>query len=367
MRSYSQIVPTFWMRGSGKKLRGNPVAQVLALYFMTAPQSNLIGLYYISINSIVAETGLTEEQIHETLPLITDIVSYDLANEIAYLPMHAAYQIGDYMHGNDKRKQLVLKDLELVGSHPFVDEFLNKYGDSYHLKIQTSQTSQQNYTQLKLKGHPGAEMPPVIVTVTDIAKDLNTNNIDLRSDLKKDLISIDLTRTPVCDEKVSESLPQTPVKTSEVSEQSADSGQKQLTQKEIVRKIFDFWREKMNCPRAKLDFARETKIKARLKDFSPKDLCRAIIGATKDNWIMGRDPGTHGKKYNDFKTIFRDNAQVERFIELSGAKTDAKGAVFIQDEDEALKNKEEIDKKKEEVFRSRLEEAKMKIKKYNER
>ncbi len=298
MRSYSQVSPTFWTRGSGKALRGNPKAQVLALYFLTAPAANMIGLYYLSMAAICNETGLTESEVSENLELIKDIVTYDTKNDMVWIPEFAAYQLGDHIHGNDKRRVAILRDLSLAGSHPFVALFHRKYGESYSLPKDKLQL--ELYSETKLKGHPGDEMPPVLLcSVLD------------------PVLDSDQTREPETIEPV-------------------------LTEAETVKKIFDFWREKHGYKRAVLDHARKTKINARLKDFAPKDLCRAILGALKDDWLMGRDPRA-GKKYNEIKTIFRDAAQIERLIELSGQKRGTTGELYAQDPEQALAKKAETD------------------------
>ena len=49
MRSIAYITPTFWTRGSGKKLRGNSDAIALAFYLMTA---TFIGASFSSGTSI---------------------------------------------------------------------------------------------------------------------------------------------------------------------------------------------------------------------------------------------------------------------------------------------------------------------------
>lgn len=298
MRSYSQVSPTFWTRGSGKALRGNAKAQVLALYFLTAPAANMIGLYYLSMAAICSETGLTESEVSENLELIKDIVTYDTKNDMVWIPEFAAYQLGDHIHGNDKRRVAILRDLSLAGSHPFVALFHKKYGEAYSLPKDKLQL--ELYSDIKLKGHPGDEMPPV-------------------------MFCSDLVPDPVND-----------------SDQTREAEQKP-TEAETVKKIFDFWKEKHGYKRAILDDARKTKINARLKNFDPKELCRAILGALKDDWLMGRDPKANGKKYNEIKTIFRDAAQVERLIELSGKKRGNSGDLYAQDPEEALAKKAETD------------------------
>ncbi|HBB9211342.1 TPA: hypothetical protein JRS25_004116 [Escherichia coli] len=80
--------------------------------------------------------------------------------------------------------------------------------------------------------------------------------------------------------------------------------------------IFNHWKEVMNHPNAKFDKKRKQRIKARIKDgFSAGELCRAITGASYDDWIMGRSSNST-KKYDGIETVLRDVAQVEKFIAL---------------------------------------------------
>jgi hypothetical protein len=61
---------------------------------------------------------------------------------------------------------------------------------------------------------------------------------------------------------------------------------------------------------------RRKRIAKRLAEgFSAADLCKAVDGATLDDWLMGRKEGSPG--YRDVKQVLRDAAQVERLIELA--------------------------------------------------
>ena len=133
MRAYAYVVPTFWTRGSGKKLRGNPAAQALALYVMTAPSSNMVGLYYVPLTTIAAETGIPAAELPGVFSKISEIAKYDFENEIVWVPEAAAHQIGETMKGTDKRRSQVIRDVEAMGSHPFALEFFAKYSAAYGL------------------------------------------------------------------------------------------------------------------------------------------------------------------------------------------------------------------------------------------
>ena len=61
MRDYAKVLPSFWIGPSGKKLRGDMEAQLLALYLMTSPHANMIGVYHCPILYMAHETGMPLE------------------------------------------------------------------------------------------------------------------------------------------------------------------------------------------------------------------------------------------------------------------------------------------------------------------
>lgn len=89
-----------------------------------------------------------------------------------------------------------------------------------------------------------------------------------------------------------------------------------------VRVVFDEWQRVHGHTAAALDPKRTARIRAALKLHAPEELKLAIRGALKDDWLMGRDPKSP-RKYDGLETILRDNAQIERLIDLergNGAK-----------------------------------------------
>jgi hypothetical protein len=85
-----------------------------------------------------------------------------------------------------------------------------------------------------------------------------------------------------------------------------------------VSEIFFHWQSVFGKERSILRGVRKRKIEARLKDgFTVDQLKKAIDGVIRSDFHMGRDKKTDGKTYIDFKTIFRDEEQVEKFIEMA--------------------------------------------------
>lgn len=99
----------------------------------------------------------------------------------------------------------------------------------------------------------------------------------------------------------------------------AMESQREFRTKEVAsaRVVFGYWQEAMGKPRAIFDDRRRARIIARLRENKGDigELCYAIDGAEKDDWLMGRDPKSNGRKYNDIETVLRDRAQVERLAE----------------------------------------------------
>jgi hypothetical protein len=133
MRTTAAIKPRFWSSGSGRKLRGNQPAQVLAVYLMSSPHSTMIGLYYESFVSILHETGLTEEQFRAALPKIGEIAQYDEEAGLVYLPNGAEHQIGETLSIKDNKRKAILAQLRTYGKHPFVTEWIRRYHEQYNL------------------------------------------------------------------------------------------------------------------------------------------------------------------------------------------------------------------------------------------
>lgn len=136
VRDYAKISPLFWTRGSGKKLRGKPAAQVVAFYLVTCPASNMIGIYYQPLVTIAHETGLSVDDTRIALGecALADFAHYDEEAEMVWVPNMASYQIGDELKPGDKRRGAVLAELGRVEGHRFADEFLIAYGNGYGIE-----------------------------------------------------------------------------------------------------------------------------------------------------------------------------------------------------------------------------------------
>ena len=67
-REFAKVGPKFWQGRTGKALRKKgPKALVMALYLMTSPHSNMLGLYSQPLLYAAHETGLGPEGASEGL------------------------------------------------------------------------------------------------------------------------------------------------------------------------------------------------------------------------------------------------------------------------------------------------------------
>jgi uncharacterized phage protein (TIGR02220 family) len=86
---------------------------------------------------------------------------------------------------------------------------------------------------------------------------------------------------------------------------------------EIVRVVFDYWREKCGHDGARLTSDRRTKIGARVKEgYGVEQLKRAIDGCAGSDWHMGRDSKTEGRRYDELSRIMGNGEQVEKVMAM---------------------------------------------------
>ena len=137
MRDYSKVGPQFWIGKTGKKLRAaGAKAQLVGLYLMTSPHANMLGLYYVSTNSIGHETGLGIEGALEGLRSCIEagFCSYDEETEMVWVHEMAYFQIADKLAAADKRSTGVQNEYDALPDNPYLGDFFEKYADAFNMK-----------------------------------------------------------------------------------------------------------------------------------------------------------------------------------------------------------------------------------------
>jgi hypothetical protein len=130
MREYARFAPQFWKRGTGKALRGDLAAQVLATYLMTAPASGMTGIFFLSFSDIEGDTGIPEPEIERVIARLESMgfLHYDRASELAWVVNLAQHQLEKpIVVTTDKRFGGVIREIKQVGRHRFVNMFFDRY------------------------------------------------------------------------------------------------------------------------------------------------------------------------------------------------------------------------------------------------
>lgn len=135
MRDYAKIVPTFWTGNTGKALRKSPEGALVALYLLSSPHSNMLGLYYQPVLYMAHETGLGFEGAWKGLRQCIEVgfCCYDEGSEMVWVKEMAAYQIGEALKPADKRCAGIQKDYDALPDNPFLGAFFDRYSESFHL------------------------------------------------------------------------------------------------------------------------------------------------------------------------------------------------------------------------------------------
>jgi len=135
MRDYGVVSPKFWIGETGKLLRGDPEAQVLALYLITSPHSNMTGIFHCPILYMSHETGIPIEGAGKALARLIEagFCRYESATETVFVVRMAAFQIGEGLKAGDKRVIGLRKEVARMPNSPLKSMFLNIYGEKFQL------------------------------------------------------------------------------------------------------------------------------------------------------------------------------------------------------------------------------------------
>src|SRR5437879_1147459 len=130
MRDYARIAPQFWTGETGKLLReSGRDTQVVALYVVTCPSANMIGLYYLPLPTLCHEVGITSQGARKALQRASEggFAYYDDASEHVWVPEMARFQLGEQLKPGDNRIPAVVRELLAAKSCRFARDFYDKY------------------------------------------------------------------------------------------------------------------------------------------------------------------------------------------------------------------------------------------------
>ena len=138
MRKHANVSAQFWTGATGKQIRKAGIeAQLLALYLVTSPHSNMLGIYYLPILYICHETGLSDAKARKALDGLAALgfCEYDERTEHVWVREMVRYQLGEDLDADDNRIKGVKAMLKKLAKNPFTSKFVAKYALMYHLDI----------------------------------------------------------------------------------------------------------------------------------------------------------------------------------------------------------------------------------------
>lgn len=173
MRDYGVVSPKFWIGETGKALRGNAPAQVLALYLMTCPHANMIGVFHCPVLYMAHETGLGMEGASKALQSLIEAqyCTYDEASETVFVHRMAAYQVAESLKPGDNRVKGVEREWSNIGPAQLKAAFTAIYSVAFHLPVEQKNKSpskapskplasqEQEQEQEQEKSAPSAKSP----------------------------------------------------------------------------------------------------------------------------------------------------------------------------------------------------------------
>jgi hypothetical protein len=138
MRDYAKLAPTFWTGKTGRALKRRGIEGVLvAVYLVSSPHSNMLGLYYQPILYLAEETGLPIEGASKGLRdcIECGFCSYDEVTKTVWVHEMAAWQISDALSPTDLRCKGIQKDYNALPDNPFLAAFFERYKAAFHLSL----------------------------------------------------------------------------------------------------------------------------------------------------------------------------------------------------------------------------------------
>jgi hypothetical protein len=171
VRDYGKVASTFWTGETGRRLRADRDGQVVAMYLLTGPLANMIGLYHLPVALLSDHTGIPFKGASKALRRVceTGFCRFEGVLEHVFVPEMAAYQIGEPLKVEDKRVAGVISLWQSFRKSPFYLDFHARYKVSFHLpepsplqgpsKPLRSQEQEQEQEQEGLAGASAPEAP----------------------------------------------------------------------------------------------------------------------------------------------------------------------------------------------------------------
>lgn len=309
MRAYAKVLPRFWQLGSGRALRGDPAAQVLALYLMTCPAGSMSGLFVLPIPTMAHETGLSTAVVRKALERLAaeGVALYDETADLVWVVNGVRFQVGDAVRAGDKRTILLRRQVEAFRGSPLALAWVERHGVAFHVPSEAAMVHGMPHPMPHPMDHPmdhpmGDGMPhPMSVSVSVSGSVAGSEQPEgARAPAGSPEHGARASARGVCAPSPTAPLPAGP-----------DS-------REVGSEIAAHYRKfhPKAFPRGLTPGGKEARaLAARVRDgWAVDDLKRAIDGYHGDAWHCGQNE--RGKAFLSLELILRDQGHVQEGIEM---------------------------------------------------
>jgi hypothetical protein len=187
MRQFGMLPGRSWHEGALRALRGNAVAQVVLAFLMSAEISTYTGIFRVTLGHIADATGHSREDVEAAIKLCAakGELQYDDAQELVFVHGNITAVYPDGLQAGDNRVKGLQNELAYFGQHPFVSDFVQRYGANYCLTTQAPAASNPppQADPVKTAKPPAKTASPArkIKQEQAPAKPLGENNNDMES------------------------------------------------------------------------------------------------------------------------------------------------------------------------------------------
>jgi len=136
MRSVAKISPQFWTGQTGRAIRARGTeAQLVALYLITNHRATVLGIYYLPMDDMAHDIGLSLEDTSTAVHRLIDMgfCCFDDVSEYVWVYEMGFHQMGKRLKPNDNRVVALNHCYQALPDLPYLSDFYDKYGGAFHL------------------------------------------------------------------------------------------------------------------------------------------------------------------------------------------------------------------------------------------
>ena len=282
MRDYGKVSPLFWTGNTGRRIRKRGQStQLAALYLMTGPNANMLGVYHMPVVTLAHAIGSPFEGALEALRSLSEeaFCTYDEESEWVWVHEMARYQVADYLKEDDKRVIGIGKDWLALPDLPFLAAFYERYREAFHLPERGGSVSPFE-----------APSKPLPRGFTEATKPLRSQEQEQEQEQEEEKARLNGSRVP----------------------------------SESIERVFAHWQRTFGHSKAKLTAERRKLIAKAMKDYDEPTLLEAISGYKKSPYHMGDNE--HRTVYDTIELILRDAKHIDSGVRYSRQTAAQNGA-----------------------------------------